>query len=140
MFAALLQKLGIAEEVNRKAVLGKRGYEVAQAVADGRAEIGTTFISEILTVQGVTVVGPLPGALHNANTYTAAIPKERRAAGSGQGAPARAHRSGLARPLDRGRAGAGLRLIRGLPEAVPSCGPVASCLPTADGSERRWTR
>ena len=75
-FAELLQQLGIAEEVNRKAVLGKRGYEVAQAVADGRAAIGTTFISEILTVKGVTVVGPLPGALHNANTYTAAIPKD----------------------------------------------------------------
>ena len=75
-FAELLQQLGIAEEVNHKAVLGKRGYEVAQAVADGRAEIGTTFISEILTVPGVKVIGPLPGALHNANTYTAAIPKD----------------------------------------------------------------
>ena len=73
-FAGLLQKLGIAEAVNKKAVLGKRGYEVAQAVADGRAEIGTTFISEALTVPGVTVVGPLPGELHNVNTYTAAIP------------------------------------------------------------------
>lgn len=73
-FARLLERLGIAEEVNRKAVLGKRGYEVAQAVADGRAEIGTTFISELLTVKGVRVVGPLPGALHNVNTYTAAIP------------------------------------------------------------------
>ncbi len=72
-FAALLQKLGIADEVNKKAVLGGRGYEVAQAVADGRAELGTTFISEILTVPGATVIGPLPGALHNPNTYTAAI-------------------------------------------------------------------
>lgn len=72
-FAGLLEKLGIAEAVNRKAVLGKRGYEVAQAVADGRAEIGTTFISEALTVPGCKVVGPLPGELHNANTYTAAI-------------------------------------------------------------------
>jgi molybdate transport system substrate-binding protein len=68
-----LQKLGIAEAVNKNAVLGKRGFEVAQAVADGRAEIGTTFISEALTVPGVTVVGPLPGELHNVNTYTAAI-------------------------------------------------------------------
>ena len=74
MFAGLLERLGIAEEVNRKAVLGKRGAEVAQSVAEGRAEIGTTFISEVLPVKGVKVVGPLPGALHNANTYTAAIP------------------------------------------------------------------
>jgi molybdate transport system substrate-binding protein len=73
-FAGLLQKLGIAEAVNKKAVLGKRGYEVAYAVADGRAEIGSTFISEMLPVKGVQVVGPLPGELYFANTYTAAIP------------------------------------------------------------------
>jgi len=73
-FAGLLQKLGIADEVNRKAVLGDRGYEVAQAVADGRVEIGTTFISELLTVKGVYIVGPLPGDLQNKGTYTAAIP------------------------------------------------------------------
>lgn len=72
-FAGLLDKLGIADAIGEKAILGKRGYEVAEAVADGRAEIGTTFISEALTVRGVKVIGPLPGELHNANTYTAAI-------------------------------------------------------------------
>jgi molybdate transport system substrate-binding protein len=74
MFATLLDKLGIADAVNKKAFLGKRGFEVAQAVADGRVEIGTTFISELLTVKGAKVIGPLPGKLHNVNTYTAAIP------------------------------------------------------------------
>jgi len=74
MFANLLEKLGIADAVNRKAVFTKRGHETAQAVADGRAEIGTTFISEVLPVKGAKVAGPLPGELHNANTYTAAIP------------------------------------------------------------------
>ena len=73
-FAGLLEKLGIAEAVANKTVLGKRGYEVAEFVASGKAELCTTFISEILTVPGVTVIGPLPGALHNVNTYTAAIP------------------------------------------------------------------
>ena len=85
---ACCSKLGIADAVNKKAVLGKRGYEVAQAVADGRAEIGTTFISEILTVPGVTVIGPLPGALHNANTYTAAIPAGSAVAEAGRRLPA----------------------------------------------------
>jgi molybdate transport system substrate-binding protein len=73
MFAALLEKLGLAGEVNAKAVLGKGGFDVSQIVADGRAEIGTTFISEALPVKGLTVVGPLPGDLHNTNTYTAAV-------------------------------------------------------------------
>jgi molybdate transport system substrate-binding protein len=89
-FAGLLEKLGIADAVNKKAFLGKRGYEVAQAVVDGRAEIGTTFISEILTVKGAKVVGPLPGDLHNVNTYTAAIPV---------GAPSRDAATALLRAL-----------------------------------------
>ncbi len=97
-FAGLLQQLGIADAVNKKAVLGKRGYEVAQAVADGRAEIGTTFISEILTVPGATVIGPLPGALHNANTYTAAIP-----ASSAVAEAARAFVAALTDPASRAR-------------------------------------
>jgi molybdate transport system substrate-binding protein len=73
-FASLLEKLGIADAVAGKTVLGKRGYEVGQFVASGKVELCTTFISEILTVPGVTVIGPLPGAFHNVNTYTAAIP------------------------------------------------------------------
>ena len=73
MFAALLAQLGMADEVNAKAVLGKGGFDVSQIVADGRAELGTTFLSEALPVKGLTIVGTLPGELHNANTYTAAV-------------------------------------------------------------------
>jgi molybdate transport system substrate-binding protein len=74
VFAAMLEKLGIAEAINKKAVLGKRGHEVATLIAEGKAEIGTTFISEVLPIKGAKVIGPLPGDLHNTNTYTAAIP------------------------------------------------------------------
>ena len=73
MFSALLQELGIAEEISKKAVLGKGGHDVAVLIAEGKAELGTTFISEVLPVRGAKVVGPLPGHLHIANTYTAAI-------------------------------------------------------------------
>jgi len=73
MFVALLQKLGMLDEVNAKAVLGKGGFDVSQTVADGRAELGTTFLSEALPVKGLSIVGTLPGELHNANTYTAAV-------------------------------------------------------------------
>jgi molybdate transport system substrate-binding protein len=75
-FAGLLERLGIAEQVNKNAVLKKRGFEVAQAVVNGEAEIGTTFISEILTIKGAVVAGPLPGELDNPNVYTAAIHKD----------------------------------------------------------------
>jgi molybdate transport system substrate-binding protein len=72
-FAGLLERLGIAEAVNKKAVLRRGGHDVATAVANGEAEIGSTFISEILPVQGARVAGPLPEELANVNTYTAAI-------------------------------------------------------------------
>lgn len=97
-FAGLIEKLGIADEIGKKAVLGKRGYEVAQAVVDGRAELGTTFISELMTVPGVTILGPLPGDLHFTNTYTAAIP-----AGSTQQEAARALLRVLTNPATRAR-------------------------------------
>jgi len=73
MFVGLLDRLGIADAVNKKAVLCKGGFDVSAAVAEGRAEIGTTFVSEALPVKGVNVIGTLPGHLHNTNTYTAAI-------------------------------------------------------------------
>jgi molybdate transport system substrate-binding protein len=73
MFVGLLEKLRIADAVARKSVLCKGGWDVCGAIVEGRAEIGTTFISEVLPIKGAKVVGPLPGALHNANTYTAAI-------------------------------------------------------------------
>ncbi len=98
MFVALLEKLGLADAVNKKAVLTNRGSQTAQAVADGRAEIGTTFISEILPVKGAKVVGPLPGELHNANTYTAAIP-----AGSAAREVAAAFLRALTDPATRAR-------------------------------------
>jgi molybdate transport system substrate-binding protein len=98
MFAGLLERLGIADEINSKAVLGKRGHEVAVTIAEGRAEIGTTFISEVLPVKGAKVVGPLPGPLHNANTYTAAVPKDAAA-----GAAATAFMRKLTNPAYRGR-------------------------------------
>lgn len=98
MFAGLLKKLGIADEINAKAVLGKGGHDVSVTVAEGRAEIGTTFISEALPVKGVKVVGPLPGELHYVNTYTAAL-----AARSGVRDAAAAFLRALTDPKTRGR-------------------------------------
>lgn len=73
MFAGLLEKLGIADAINKKAVLCKGGYDVAGAIAEGRAALATTLISEALPVKGVAIVGPLPGELNFKNMYSAAI-------------------------------------------------------------------
>ena len=68
----LLEKLGIAKEVNAKAVL-VHGGAVADQIADGEAEIGVHQISEILPVAGVTLVGPLPAEIQNYTVYSAGV-------------------------------------------------------------------
>jgi molybdate transport system substrate-binding protein len=72
---SVLERLGIADIVKQKAVLEAGGKETAEAVADGRAEIGVTFISEILAVKGAKLVAPLPADIQDYTLYTTAIPK-----------------------------------------------------------------
>jgi molybdate transport system substrate-binding protein len=68
----LLAQLGIADQVNAKAVL-VQGGAVADHIADGEAEIGIHQISEILPVTGTTLVGPLPAAIQNYTVYAAGV-------------------------------------------------------------------
>jgi molybdate transport system substrate-binding protein len=70
--AKLLERLGIAKEVNAKAKL-IQGGAVADHVADGEAELGIHQISEILAVQGVVLVGPLPAEIQNFTVYSAGV-------------------------------------------------------------------
>ena len=70
--AKLLERLGIAKEVNAKAVL-VHGGEVATHIAAGEAEIGIHQISEILPVKGATLVGPLPAEIQNFTVYSAGL-------------------------------------------------------------------
>lgn len=68
----LLARLGIADQVNAKAVL-VHGGAVADHVADGEAEIGVHQIGEILPVAGVRLVGPLPPEIQNFTVYAAGV-------------------------------------------------------------------
>jgi molybdate transport system substrate-binding protein len=70
--AKLLERLGIAMQVNAKAVL-VQGGEVATHVVDGEAEIGVHQISEILAVKGAVLVGPLPAEIQNYTIYAAGV-------------------------------------------------------------------
>jgi molybdate transport system substrate-binding protein len=69
----LLERLGIAEAVGKKALLCSDGDEVMDKVAAGDAEIGSTFLSEIVPRPGMKVVGPLPATIGNATSYAAGI-------------------------------------------------------------------
>lgn len=90
---AWLKKEGIADVIAKKAVHAKGGIEVSRYVAEGKAEIGVTLISEILPVKGARFAAPLPGTLQLWTVYAAAIP-----ASSKEPAAARAFVAALKSP------------------------------------------
>lgn len=67
------EKLGIAAQMKPKVLLDPVPGHAAPNVADGKAEYVMTLASEILPVKGVQYIGPLPGALQNYVSFTAAI-------------------------------------------------------------------
>jgi molybdate transport system substrate-binding protein len=92
----LFERMGIADEVKRKALPQKSGAAVAECVASGQAELGITLIPEILPIKGASVIGKLPAALADDTTYTAAV-----SAGSRDPQAASAFIAALARPAAR---------------------------------------
>jgi molybdate transport system substrate-binding protein len=68
----LFARLGIAERVKSKSrkVPAER---VANAVADGEAELGLQQVVELLPVKGVTVVGSLPAEVQSYTVYSGGI-------------------------------------------------------------------
>jgi len=61
-FETLLDRLGIADAMHDKIVLGPSG-RIAELVARGEAEMAVQQIPELLPVKGVQYVGPLPAEL-----------------------------------------------------------------------------
>ena len=75
--AEVLNKLGIADQINRKATLGQGGY-IVEPVGKGEIELGIHQISEIMPVKGVKLVGELPKELQKYTTYVAVPVKSSR--------------------------------------------------------------
>jgi molybdate transport system substrate-binding protein len=59
-FDETLKMLGLAETIKPKIRLAQGGAGAMAMLAKGEVEIGLTFVSEIVTEEGVEVVGPLP--------------------------------------------------------------------------------
>jgi len=68
----VLASLGIAGEVRAKARLQTEG-SAAELVRRGEADVAVQQVSELLPVEGVTVVGMLPESLQKITVYSAAI-------------------------------------------------------------------
>jgi molybdate transport system substrate-binding protein len=77
----MFAKLGIADQVlpkGRKVRGPPSGEPVAAVVARGEAEIGFQQMSELMHVEGVTIVGPIPAELQPGFTFAGALTKTAR--------------------------------------------------------------
>jgi len=72
-FAKVLERLGIANEMQAKTVFPETIGTVGLMVANGEAEIGIVGLQGLLAVAGIELVGPLPGDLQDTIVFSAAI-------------------------------------------------------------------
>ncbi|TMQ27827.1 MAG: ABC transporter substrate-binding protein [Candidatus Rokuibacteriota bacterium] len=78
VFARVLERLGIAEQV--KAKYRDTGTRAGEMLASGEIELGAAQIPELMAVPGVEVVGPLPADLQTITIFSVALATEAREA------------------------------------------------------------
>lgn len=70
--AAMLTKMGIADQVNAKATVVPGGF-TAETLFDGRADLAVQQMSELKAVEHAEIVGPFPPGLQSTTQFAAAI-------------------------------------------------------------------
>lgn len=71
-FARVVERLGIADQVNAKAKV-PAGGSVGELVARGEAEMAVQQVPELLAVPGIQYVGPLPPELQSFTVFSAGV-------------------------------------------------------------------
>lgn len=69
-FAQLIERLGIADEVNARAVIVQQGF-TAERLVNGEADLAVQQISELKQVAGIEVAGPIPRDLQTPALFSA---------------------------------------------------------------------
>jgi molybdate transport system substrate-binding protein len=72
-FAKLLQRMGIADEINAKNKYPPPGGYSGSLLLTGEAELAIQQKPELMHIAGTEIVGPLPGDLNMVTTFAAGI-------------------------------------------------------------------
>jgi molybdate transport system substrate-binding protein len=70
-FAGVIKRLGIAEEIGRKAVV--QDGVIGELAARGEVEIAVQQLSELALADGIDIVGPLPDELQKLTVFSAGV-------------------------------------------------------------------
>lgn len=71
--AGLFERWGIAAEIAARIVVPPPGRPVGSLVAAGEVELGFQQLSELLSLPGIEVLGPLPDAIQHLTTFSAGV-------------------------------------------------------------------
>jgi molybdate transport system substrate-binding protein len=70
LFAKLIERLGIAADINARAIIIPQGF-TAERLVTGEADLAVQQISELKQVDGIEVVGPIPRELQTPAVFSA---------------------------------------------------------------------
>ena len=71
--AKLFERWGIADTIKDRIVTPSPGIPVGSLVAKGEVALGFQQLSEMLNLEGLTVLGPLPPAIQITTTFSAGV-------------------------------------------------------------------
>jgi molybdate transport system substrate-binding protein len=71
--AKLFERWGIEQQIASRIVQAPPGVPVGSLVAKGEVELGFQQLSELIHLDGISIVGPLPAEIQITTTFSAGV-------------------------------------------------------------------